>query len=193
MRYINITALIIFLLWGCTTVNEPEDNTFYDIVNSNFLNFTDTIAYKTGSFFLVPGDSIVSSISGGQKINVLIDTVIHDSKVLATSIVSSLKENNLSAFESLISGNKQNMLQALDVKKINQTGRYNLEPSGTVEKVDSSYAGQIIISRPYMATDKAIFFITIKASVKSGKTNAYFLSEKNNNWEVLNKLEVERW
>lgn len=189
----RLTFLIIITCLTISGCKQTMDEPFYDIINENFLKFTDTVTYKYGRFLVAPNEKAIFSATDTQKLLVLIDTVLKDPKSIASSLMSTLKENNLTEFKQLIDNNEIVGFRTINTERIYNTGRYQLMPSSFVEKVDSSYAGQIVIPAPYIKGDIAIIFFSIHSSPKSGKTEAFLLKKINGQWIIVEDMELERW
>lgn len=171
MRSLFLIIVTCFILSGCKqTMDEP----FYDIINENFLKFTDTVTYKYGRFLVAPNEKAIFSATDTQKLLVLIDTVLKDPKSIASSLMSTLKENNLTEFKQLIDNNEIVGFRTINTERKYNTGRYQLMPSSFVEKVDSFYAGQIVIPAPYIKGDIAIIFFLFILRQSPGKPKRFY-------------------
>jgi len=186
MKYIII--LFILFLFGC---KEKKVSGFYEIVNSNFITITDTVAYKYGKFIPTPNDTLFKIINPKKKIIVLVDTNFRTSKALSTSLLANLNEKKLLDFTKLL--NNDNSLKKIDLSKIIKTGKYTLIASGETEKIDTAIAGQLTFFNPYISEDKAVITISIKSSQKAGKATAYLFNRIKENWVLKEKIELERW
>lgn len=189
----KVMFVVIFLSFFSSCKKTQPDENFYNILNENFVHFIEYNTLNSGRFVLEPDLNRTERIPGKSFNNILVDTVISDSKALANSILPNLKKENLEAFEYLLRNSSENKISSLEIKKIMIRGQYNLYPSGNIENIDTSFIGQVIFPRPYISADRAIIFFTVSISAKAGRTMAFFLSKKEKNWHILKILEVERW
>ena len=161
--------LIIFWLsftFGC---KHDYTNDFYEAVNENFLNFTDTIAYRFGSFFPPPDNILANSKTRRTSLPVLIDTIFESSDALTNSIVAEIQKNQkLREFKYLIPNTKALSFTHINPARIINTGNYKL-----VDKTRLDIAGKITFIQPYVSAEKAIIPIQISASPKAGRTTVY--------------------
>jgi hypothetical protein len=115
------TALILAIITSCKA--DPQQS-FYDLINDNFLSIKDTIAYSTGKLIQVPNDT--SKIYPLDKICILIDTVCINSTELSKSILTAVQSDDLKDYERLMIDGMASSLNPVDISKIKNTGRFSL-------------------------------------------------------------------
>ncbi len=190
MKTLCFACIIFLVILSCESY---KTNCFYDIINENFLNFTDTVAYKSGTFFLIPGDSIIGS-NANNKMIVAVDTLFFQSPTVIKSLIIELEKRNLIDYKELLKEEKGQSLAAIDLSRIKHTGKYNLISFAKSQTMKSKkLLGGISFGQPFIGEDKAIIVFTLQSSPKAGITNAYLLDKQNDKWKIRNVFELERW
>jgi hypothetical protein len=183
------TALILVIITSCKA--DPQQS-FYDLIHDNFLSITDTIAYSTGKLIQVPNDT--SKIYPLDKICILIDTVYINSTELSKSILKSVQSEDLKDYEKLMLDGMASCLNSIDVSKIKNTGRFSLiTPNFTKGLSCEAVAGKIFFHETFVTHDRAIVAFSISNSPKAGYTNCWLFKKHNETWEIVKRIELERW
>ncbi len=181
---------LILCITGCSE-NSPKQS-FYRLLNQNFLEFLDTTAYKTGRLIQIPNDTLNNL--NLNKVCILVDTALNKSKELTKNILTIVSQENLEEFKGLILNGMELDIDQIDMYRINKTGKYALVNSRVEEEVLCSViAGKITFYRPYIYQNKAIVIFSISESSKSGYTNCWLFKKFNGNWENVKIIEIERW
>ncbi|TBR17996.1 MAG: hypothetical protein EPO57_08460 [Chitinophagaceae bacterium] len=180
---------LIFCLTGCS---ENPKQSFYNLVNQNFLNFVDTTAYKTGRLIQIPNE-LINNLNL-DKVCILVDAAFTSSKELNKSVLTMVCQENLKEFEDLVLSGKELNFDTIDISRINKKGKYALVNSRLAKEIScSAIAGKITFYKPYIAQSKAIIIFSISESSKSGYTNCWLFKKYNGNWENIKTIEIERW
>lgn len=184
MRQYRIGILLILLLFGC---KEKSDQYFYEILNENFLVFTDTIAYRTGSFFLIPDDTNkynkVSNI-------IEIDTFIHKNQRLEIALNLALEKYGKVNFLKELS--KSSIIE-IDLLKIIKSGQYKIIPSKPAYKYENERVGKMWFSNFALSNNQAVLIVSKQSSPKSGVSNGYLFKKQSTDWKIDTVFELERW
>jgi len=186
----SATICFLIVLFGC----QPKPNEeFYKIINDNFLNFVDTVTYKTGKLILIPKDTSVIQSYTKKGVSIVVDTVFVDSGILDKSLATEIKDQNIEEFDDLLIDGETKPCGVLDLSLITKTGRYILVPSSGQKNIDTSYAGRISFGKPFIKKDKAIIIFSVSDSQKAGRSVAFFLKKEDSKWGIFKKIELERW
>lgn len=189
MKLSPYLIILSFCIIGCV---ETPKHSFYNLVNENFLKFVDTTAYKTGRLIQIPNDTLNSF--NLNKICILIDTVLNNSKELNKSILASIRKENLKDFEELLLKGIEFNFNSIDISLIKKTGKYLLINSKKEKEILCSVAtGKVTFYKPYMTQNEAIVILSISESFKSGYTSCWLFKKHNGVWENIKNFEIERW
>ncbi len=186
-----ILILVIFILCiiGCK-VSSKE--TFYELVNDNFLQLVDTAAYRTGRLIQIPNDTLNELKL--ENLCIEIDTTLGMPTELSSSIQNMLRSEKITDFEKLFLDGADLSIDKIELTKLKKTGRFNLF---TVEQINknrcSKMVGKIRFYRPFVSNDRAIITLTISESSKAGYTKVYLFNKQNGKWKNIKVLEIERW
>lgn len=184
MKQWVIGIITILFLVGC---KRKSDQQFYEILNDHFLMFTDTVACKTGSFFLIPGDTAKYEKVG----NIIeVDTFIHNDQRLIRSLSASLAKSNKAEFVGLLS--KPEKVE-INLSKVIKIGQYQISPLKLDNKYNNQVIGKIWFSNFSYNHNNAIIFVSKQSSPKSGVSTAYLFKKDKDRWEVDTTVELERW
>lgn len=189
MRFTVFFLFFFFLILGCS---EKPQQSFYNLINDNFLTIVDTTAYKTGRLIQIPNDTL--HVGSLNKVCICVDAAFVSSSELNKSILKSFQENNLKDFEELLlKGNYLN-LDSIDITQLTNTGKYLLTKSAIIEgTLCSTIAGKITFYKPYITQSKAIIVYSISTSPKSGFTNCWLFRKQNGVWKNIKRIEIEKW
>jgi hypothetical protein len=180
---------LILCIAGCA---ENPKQSFYNLVNENFLKIVDTTAYKTGRLIQIPNDTFNNFKL--DKVCILVDTTFNSSAELNKSILTLVRKENLKEFEELVLNGIKLNFDPIDISLINKTGKYALVKSRMVRGIScSAIAGEITFYKPYIAQNNAIIVFSISESSKSGYTNCWLFKRYKGIWENIKKIEIERW
>lgn len=189
MRFTLFFLFFIFLILGCS---ETPKQSFYNLINDKFLAIVDTTAYKTGRLIQIPNDTLHDK--NLDKICILVDTAFNSSTELNKSLLISFQENNLKDFEELLLEGNYLKLDSIDISQLTNTGKYVLTKSTlTDETLCSAIGGKVRFYKPYITQSKAIIIFSISESSKSGFTYCWLFRRRNDLWENIKKIEIERW
>lgn len=190
MKYLVLVSFLYFLI-GC---KNEHASTFYKIVNSNFINFTDTAAYQYGTFFPAPQDSPLELSALQKPLQVLIDTHFFNTDKYSGTLISELNSSKLTAFIDVVNAKQNNEhLNTIDLSKINETGKYKLIGTSITETIGKNYVGAVSFGRPYILGDKAIIIVSVTSSPKAGRTIAFLLNQIENKWKIQDRIKLEVW
>lgn len=178
------------MLMGCET---KSSHSFYEIVNGNFINFTDTVAYRYGTFFPAPNDTTLQSVNSTDKLFISADTFFTKSERLVKSLNSELTNRRLPEFSELLKEEHKASIPSLVLSKITNTDRYSLVATTVAKMGNQKFVGHINFVEPYIAADKAIIILSISSSPKAGSTSAFLIKKENDRWTIKDKIELERW
>lgn len=189
MRFTLFFLCLNFLIIGCS---ETPKQSFYNLINDNFLAIVDTTAYKTGRLIQIPNDSLHDD--NLDKICILVDTVFNSFSELNKSLTISFQEKNLKDFEALLLEGNYLKLDSIDISQLTNTGKYILTKSTLTDgTLCSSIGGKVTFYKPYITKSNAIIIFSISESSKSGFTNCWLFKRRNGLWEIVKKVEIERW
>jgi hypothetical protein len=187
----RISLIFVFLLCiiGC---KESPKKTYYKLLNNNFLQFVDTVAYKTGRLIQIPNDT--SNEFKFENLCIEIDTTLGMPVELSASIQNTFRSQKLPDFEKLFLDGAELSIDKIELTELKNTGRFNLF---TIEQINknrcSKIVGKIRFYSPLISKGRAIITLTISESSKAGYTKVYLFNEQNGNWENIKVLEIERW
>jgi hypothetical protein len=186
----NILAIsVLLIIMSC---KEKFKNPYYELLNENFLQIVDTIAYRTGRLIQIPNDT--SSEFQLRNLCIEVDTIIDMPTEISLSIQSALRNEKLTDFETLFLGGAEFKIDKLELTKLKKIGRFNLVTVGDLKGNQcSKIAGKIKFYSPFVSTKKVIIPLTISESSKAGYTKAYLFSNQNGKWKNIKVLEIERW
>lgn len=190
MKLTLFYLFFFFLILGCS---ETPKQSFYNLVNDNFLTIVDTTAYKTGRLIQIPNDTSHDD-NNLDKICIMVDTAIKSSSVLKKSLLILFQENNLKDFEELLLEANYLKLHTIDISKFTNTGKYTITKSTLTDgTLCSAIGGKVTFYKPFITQSKAIIIFSISESSKSGFTNCLLFRRQKNLWENIKKFEIERW
>ena len=191
MKNIIISIILSCHLFSCT---EKTNDEFENILNDNFLIFTDTIAYSHQSFFVIPNDTNIKKASNNGLYYVCVDKNIKDSKKLRSYL--DIELNLISNFEykELLSKHLNQKKIFLNLNRISRTGKYKILDLDTCEMSKSIHSvGTLTFYEPIIDNNKAIVFLSKQSSPKAGVLNSFLLKKINGKWVFDKKIELERW
>lgn len=189
MKFTLLLIFATFILFGC---KENSKQSFYNLINDNFLIIVDTTAYKTGRLIQIPKDT--HNINSLNKVCILVDAVFKNSSELNQLLLTSVRKENLKDFEELLLNGKDSEFDTIDISQLTKTGKFTLTKSKMVLGTPCSViAGKITFYKPYINQNKAIIVFSISESSKAGFTNSFLFRKKNGLWENIKKIEIERW
>ena len=187
-KHIYIFLLLIVFI----SCKKSTDNNFYIILNENFLTFTDTIAYKHHTFFLVPNDTIVPNKNLFNGCKICIDKNFGDSKDYEKGLRQELIKSEYSNYLQLL--NKKSELLSIDIKKLTETGKYEIiDLSNCNDTEKSSYVGTLKFYQSFINENYAIIFFSKQSSPKAGVVYAFLFKKIDYKWKIEKKVELERW
>ncbi|HAZ93149.1 MAG: hypothetical protein IPO46_08125 [Chitinophagaceae bacterium] len=190
MKY-PLIIILLCLLVGCQS---KSSGLFYEIVNSNFINFTDTTAYHYGTFFPAPKDTPRYTSSSKEEFKVLVDTFFINSDKPVRSLIVELGNKGLTEFIDVVKKPQDNkQYTTINLEKVSNTGRYSLTGTANVDIIDNDFVGAISFGKPYVLKKKAIIIASIASSPKAGRMVAFLLENKQDNWIIQDKIVLERW
>jgi hypothetical protein len=188
----KIRLLSIFVLISIISCKENFKDSYYELLNENFLQFVDTIAYRTGRLIQIPNDT--SSEFELKHLCIQIDTVLEIPTEISLSIQNTLHNEKLTDFENLFFGGADLKFNKLELIKLQRIGRFKLVPVDDLKRNQcSKIAGKIKFYRPFISKKRAIIPFSISESSKAGYTKVYLFSKENGIWKNIKVLEIERW
>jgi len=179
----------ILLVFGCA---EKPKQSFYDLINDNFFTIVDSAAYKSGRLIQIPNDTFSSNKI--DEVCILIDTMFGRSLEWKKSLLTAVKGESLKDFEAILLKENDSEFDKIELSNLKNTGRFTLINANTTSSSTcSSSAGKISFYKPYINEDKAIVIFSISESSKAGYTTSLFFRKQNRKWEIMDKVELERW
>ena len=188
----KIRLLSTFVLLSIISCKENFKDSYYELLNDNFLHFVDTIAYRTGRLIQIPNDT--SSEFKLKNLCIEIDTVLSMPTDISLSIQKTLRNEKLTDFENLFLGEAEFKFDKIELKRLNRIGRFNLVTVDDLKRNQcNKIAGKIKFFSPLVSKNKAIIPFSISESSKAGYTKVYLFSKQNDTWKNIKILEIERW
>lgn len=189
MRISLFLVFLILCIYGC---KEDSNKTYYKLLNDNFLEFTDTNAYRSGRLIQIPNDSLNDFKFSNLCIE--IDSTLGLPLELSSSIQKIIHREKITNFEKLFLDGVDFSLDKIELKKLNNTGKFNLFTAKQINTNKcSKIVGKIKFYSPFISKNQAIITLTISESSKAGYTKVYLFSKQNGTWKKIKVLEIERW
>lgn len=187
LSYLTVFSLLV----RCTFKSNGQ---FEEILNENFLNFVDTVAYKHHSFFIIPNDTIYLKYRKLTDYTICIDKKLGDSRRLQNYLEQELNKFPKDEYLSMLKSKLNPISKQINLDKIKLIGKYTFTD---IEKCESNNTiksvGTIRFFEPLINDNYAIVFLSMQSTPKAGVINSFLLKKINEKWKIENKIELERW
>jgi pyruvate dehydrogenase complex dehydrogenase (E1) component len=191
MKKALLYIIYIFVITNCTIKNKSSK--LEEIVNDNFLYFTDTIAYKSHSLITPFIDSGIQNFKKDFELIICINSKIQFNEKLNKYLAVELEKRDNQEYLKLLHEKPVRPYDTINIPQITRTGKYIIQSQEKCDNQQLQIVGSMQFFQPRISVDKAIIYLLKQSSLKAGVINSYLLKKIKQKWQTIETIEIERW